>query len=205
MLWLVLFVLVVGLAIGVAGTLRLVQWTPRGAPPANADDSQIVDGAEVTVTGTVRILGEPLISPLSARSCVLYETFASLYEEPGAEPEAPRALVAQLAERKMIAFELLTSLGVIVIEGDAGDAVDLELSPTPVFPRRPEREARFLREHERDERLIETTTFEELTIDPDALISVRGRAVVESPTKLRIVGSADQPLVIGAPRPRAVS
>lgn len=191
----VVAVLVGAVAIGVIGTLRLVRWSPRRALAGEPDT--IEDGDRVTVTGTVRIAGEPLISPLSARRCVVYETYASLYEEPAGD--APRALVAQLAERRMVPFELETELGVIVVDGTEAD---LELAPTPVYPRIPEREARFLRAHERDERLIETTTFEEITIDPDALISVRGKAIVESPAKVRLVGDPDRPLVIGTPRPR---
>lgn len=201
----VLVVLVVGLALGVASTLRLVQWRPGGGALENDDASEIRDGEVITVTGMVRLVGEPLISPLSARRCVVYETFASLYEEPPATaddaPPPPRALVAQLADRAMVPFELLTSLGVILV--DATEA-DLELSPTPVYPRRPEREAKFLRERDRDERLIETTTFEEVTVDPESLVSVRGKAVVESPTRIRLVPEGDQPVRIGVPRRREI-
>jgi hypothetical protein len=144
-------------------------------------------------------VGEPLISPLSARRCVLYEAYASLYAE--ATPDGPRArvLVAQLARREMVPFELETPLGVILIDGTEAD---LELAPAAVYPRIPEREARFLREHDRDERLIETATFEELTVDPEALISVQGQAVFDAPAKIRLVGTPDRPLVIGTPRPR---
>lgn len=198
MIWIVVIVLIVGLGVGVFGTLRLVQWSPRPHTLANDDDSEIRDGEQVTVTGTVRILGEPLISPLSARRCVMFETYASLYEEQ--LEGAPRVLSGQLCERGMVPFELETSLGVILIDGTEAD---LELAPTPVFPRRPEREAKFLREHDKDERLIETTTFEELTIDPEALVSVQGKAIVEGPTKIRIVGAPDRPLVIGVPRKAA--
>ena len=198
MIWIVLLVLLGALAVGVIGTLRLVQWSPRRPPLANDDESEIHDGQQVTLTGTVRILGEPLISPLSARRCVLFETYASLYEEQAAN--APKALVGQLSKRGMIPFELDTSLGRILI--DATEA-DLELAPTPVYPRMPEREALFLREHDKDERLIEQATFEEITVDPDALVSVQGKAMVESPTKIRIVGAPDRPLVIGVPRKAA--
>ena len=178
----VLIVLIVSLGVGVIGTLRLVRWSPRRPELANEDDSQIVD--------------EPLISPLSAQRCVMFESYANLYEPTESDAE-PRTLVAQLAKRGMQPFELETSIGVILV--DATEA-DLELVPTPVFPRRPEREALFLREHDRDERTIESTVFEEISVDPGSLVSVRGKAVVESPTKIRLIADRDQPLVIGTPR-----
>jgi hypothetical protein len=200
MMAIVLIVLVVSLAVGVLGTLRLVGWSPRRPELANDDDSQIKDGSVVTLTGTVRILGEPLITPLSARRCVMYEAYADLYDTDEGD-DAKRTLVAQLAKRAMVPFELETSMGVIVIDGTEAD---VELVPVPVFPRRPEREALFLREHDRDERLIDTTTFQEVSIDPDSLVSVTGMAKVESPTKIRLVANGDQPLMIGLPRKTAV-
>ena len=86
-----------------------------------------------------------------------------------------------------------------------GKEADLEISPTPVFPRRPEREALFLREHERDERLVDNATFEEITVDPDALVSVHGLAIVESATSMRLVADGEKPIVIGVPRRNTVT
>jgi hypothetical protein len=85
------------------------------------------------------------------------ESYANLYEENDGEGE-PRTLKAQLARRGMVPFELVTSLGVILVDGTEAD---LEIAPTPVYPRLPEREALFLREHDRDERVIDTSTFED--------------------------------------------
>lgn len=194
MIWIVVAVLIAGVAIGVVTTLRLVHWSWQRKDQLEASVA-ITDHQPVTVVGTVRIVGEPLISPLSARRCVLFETYASLYEEPSGVADAPRALVAQLCERAMIPFELATSRGAILIDGRQAE---IELAPTPVFPRRPEREARFLREHDRDERLVETTTFEEITVDPDALVAVRGVARVEG-QQVRLVATETQPLVICPP------
>lgn len=197
MFWIVILVFVAALGVGVIGTLRLVQWSPKRAELANDDDSEIPDRAIVTITGTVRIVGEPLISPLSARRCVMYETYANLYEWAKEGEEDKRVLAAQLARTAMVPFELVTAIGVVLV--DATEA-DLELAPTPVFPRRPEREALFLREHERDERLIENASFEETTVDPDSLVSVSGMARVEGPTKIRLTPDGERPLVIGTPR-----
>lgn len=194
MIWIVIVVLVVGTAIGVASTLRLTGW------PSKQVADQLLDRKVLTLTGSVRVVGEPLVSPLSARSCVMYETFASLYEWPKDEDsEGPRekALAGQISKREMRAFELVTSIGVVSV--DATDA-DLELAPTPVFPRFPEREAKFLREHDKDERLIENATFEEVTVDPDSLVSVRGLAIVDAKDAIRLVPDGDNPIVIGTPR-----
>lgn len=201
MIWIVVGVLVIGTAIGVVSTLRLTGWPGRRALEA----PELPDRQWVTLTGTVRLLGEPLISPLSARSCVMYETFVSLYEWPKDEDsEGPRdrALAGQLSKRALIPFELVTAVGVVRIDGT--DA-DLELAPTPVFPRFPEREAKFLREHDKDERLIENATFEEVTVDPDSLISVQGLAIVERDDSLRVVADGDNPIVIGVPRARSMA
>ena len=205
MIWIVVAVLVVGTAVGVASTLRLTGWPHRAAANASIENQAVV-----TVTGTVRIIGEPLISPLSARRCVMFESYANLYEWPKEDDsegapdndETKRVLSAQLSRRRMVPFELVTGIGTVLVDGTEAD---LELAPTPVFPRRPEREALFLREHERDERLIENATFEEITVDPDELISVDGLAIVESPTKIRLVADGDTPLMIGVPRRTAVS
>jgi len=197
MIWIVFGVLVVGTTIGVARTLRLVGWP-------SADDPTVEDRTVVTLTGFVRTAEETLISPLSARRCVMFEAYANLYEWPSeaeGEPER-RVLSAQLARQQLVPFVLETELGPVRIEAHEAD---LELVPAPVFPRIPEREALFLREHDRDERLVENATFEEVTIDPDELISVHGLVVVEGPDRIRIVPDGDTPIVIGTPRRSVVS
>jgi hypothetical protein len=201
MIWVVVIVLVIGLAVGIVSTIRLTGWRP-GQRTWDEEEGLLADRKVATLTGTVRLIGEPLISPLSANRCVVFETFVSLYEWPKeddseAAKDAPKVLSGQIAKREIIPFELVTAAGVVLVEATE---VDLELSPTPVYPRFPEREARFLREHEKDERLIENATFEEITIDPDALVSVHGLVIVESPTKARLVSDGDNPIVIGVPR-----
>jgi hypothetical protein len=208
MIWVVVIVLVVGLAVGVISTLRITGWRP--GQRAIEAEQVFADASVVTLTGTVRVIDEPLISPLSASRCVMFESYANLYEWPGGAkkdddtegPKAPKALAGQVVQRKMIPFELVTAAGTVLV--DATEA-DLELAPTPVFPRFPEREARFLREHDKDERLIENATFEEITVDPDSLVSIHGRVVVESPTKVRLVADGESPLVIGVPRASVMS
>lgn len=195
-MWIALLVTGVAL-LGLAGGLVIAyRRPPAPVPTPDSRHEPLVDRAIVTITGTVTILGEPLITPLSARRCVMYETYANLYETKEGEK---RALVAQLAKRAMIPFGLETALGLIVVDGTEAD---LELVPTPVFPRRIERELAFLREHDRGEDVVESTTFEEISVDPDSLISVRGMARVEGePPKIRLVAHGEQlPLLIGVPR-----
>lgn len=195
MIWIVVAVLVIGTAVGVASTLRLTGW-----PSKQIAGDDLMENKVVTLTGTVRVVGKSLESPLSARTCVMYETFASLYEWPKDEDsEGPKekSLAGQISKREVVPFELVTSIGVVKI--DTTDA-DLELAPTPVFPRFPEREAKFLREHDKDERLVENATFEEVTVDPDSLISVHGLAIVDADDTLRLVPDGDNPIVIGTPR-----
>lgn len=205
MIWIVVAVLVVGLAVGVVSTLRLTGWRPGRPAPADEGD-QLTDASVVTLTGTVRVVGDPLISPLSASRCVLFESYANLYEwardEDSEGERGPKTLAGQVVQREMIPFELVTAAGTVRVEATE---VDLELAPTPIFPRLPEREARFLRAHDKDERLIENATFEEITVDPDLLVSIHGRVVVESPTRIRLVADGDRPLVIGAPRTRPMT
>ncbi len=206
MIWVVVAVLLVGLVIGIASTVRLTGWRP-GRKPEGEEEQPLRDRRIATLTGTVRLIGEPLISPLSANRCVVFETFVSIYEWPKeadseAAKDAPKVLAGQIAKREIIPFELVTAAGVVLVESTN---VDLELSPTPVYPRFPEREARFLREHDKDERLIENATFEEITIDPDSLVSVHGLVIVESPTKIRLVADGDNPIVIGVPRASVIT
>ena len=199
-----ILLIVFGLAtFGVVGGFYIASRKPRSTPEPAPAEPELADRAIVTITGTVQILGEPLISPLSARRCVMYESYANLYEpiSEDRDPETKRTLIAQLAKRAMIPFGLETALGVIVVDGTEAD---LELVPTPVFPRRPEREMAFLREHDRAPALADTTTFEEISVDPDSLVSVRGMALVEGEPpnhKIRLVAHGEQqPLTIGTPR-----
>ena len=49
-------------------------------------------------------------------------------------------------------------------------------------------------------RNMSASTFEEITIDPDSVVSVHGMLIVESPTRARLVADGDNPIVIGVPR-----
>ncbi|MCW5801319.1 MAG: hypothetical protein KIT31_02820 [Deltaproteobacteria bacterium] len=169
---------------------------PPEAPPASAP--RLADGEVVTVTGTVRAIGAPLVSPLAARSCVLYEAYANIYET----NDGPhRALAAQIFDRRMAPFELETSLGTIVVDDVEAE---LELLPRPVFPRRIEREVAFLRQHGREPALAHTTGFEETTIDPGALVAVHGLVRVEASdgdARIRLTRLGDEaPMTIGPPK-----
>jgi len=160
---------------------------PTAAPPSSL--ASIEDRSIVTITGTVCKLGDLLVSPLAARSCVMWEVHANLFER-------SRALIGQIVEQGMVSFELITQVGVVRVEGSEAES---SIPPTPVIPRRHEREAAFLREHDRDPALMHTSDFQELTICEDMLIAVQGMAIVGGST-VRLVANGDQPLQIGPPR-----
>jgi hypothetical protein len=187
-----LFVVGIG---ALAGAIALMFVQRRAAA---AGSGRLAEGAVVTLTGTVRAVGDPLIAPLSARTCVLYESFANMWR---LGEQGIKALDAQLADKKMVPFALETSLGTVLVDSAVAE---LELLPRPVFPRRVEREAAFLRAHGHDAKYVHSTDFEEITIDPGALVAVQGIVlIVES--EVRLVGNEDQPLTIGPPRRTVVS
>ncbi|HEU0033545.1 MAG TPA: hypothetical protein VFQ53_23095 [Kofleriaceae bacterium] len=185
------------IVVGLGIAYLLARRPDRALPAPRASQPVLAHRQLVTVTGTVQLRGEPLITPLSARRCVLFEAYANLYDTKPGDAEAPRVLVAQLARRAMVPFVLESAAGTIVVDGVEAD---LELLPTPVLPRRPEREAAFLRDHDRAPELAETAQFEEISIDPDSLVSVRGLLLVED-GGMRLVAHGEQlPLLIGTPR-----
>jgi hypothetical protein len=182
------------IAIGVAALAAAIgMWLARSRSAPAATPSTIENQKVVTLTGTVRVIGEPLVAPLSARTCVVYESYANLWQVNDA---GVKALETQLADKKMVPFELETQLGSVIVDGAIAE---LELLPRPVFPRRPEREAAFLRSHGHEAKLIHKSDFEEITIDPGALVAVQGVAVVDAEQTIRIVGNDDHPLTIGPP------
>ena len=175
----------------------------RPGPGEAPGSTKVRDGDIVAITGTVRAVGKPLIAPLSARTCVVYESYANLYES---SAERHRALAGQLADRDMVPFELETSIGAVAVDGRIAE---LELSPTPVLPRRIEREVAFLRAHGREPALAHLSGFEEITIDPGALISVSGVVIIDdeldATARIRLVAHGDHALTIGPPRRIVVS
>lgn len=169
----------------------------------------IVDHALVTLTGTVRLLAEPLLAPLSGTPCVVHRSSAQLYRTTTGIRRGRRELVASHVEVEMIDFALETSEGVVLV---VGTSAEVTIRPARVVPRQIDREARFLVRTG----LGGTPTdgaFDEVVIEPGAKISVHGVARIEAdpaaagaaevdyrnaPTSVRLEGDATNPLTIDA-------
>jgi hypothetical protein len=95
------------------------------------------EGEEATVVGTVRAAGEPLIAPLSGKSCVAYDARARVgVINFSTQPE--------IVKVEVVPFELHTATGVVRIEADHAD---LLFPRVPLIPRKVERESAFVRAH----------------------------------------------------------
>jgi hypothetical protein len=152
----------------------------------------LVDHSVVTLVGTVRAIGEPLIAPLSGRACVVHRSTA-------------RGGDSSFTQCELVRFTLVTRDGEVIVDGETAEIPD---RPSPIIPRKLEREEAFLARH--GYRGGRGTGFEEIVIEPGARVSVHGVVRVEisppaargeigfrdAPTIVRIVGDARNPLTI---------
>lgn len=160
------------------------------------------DNTPVTLAGKVKLLGEPLEAPLSGKRCVAYRATARVYERRGRYKHVTHELVAT----KLVPFVLETAEGDIHVDV-VRDSVEFVLAPSPLIPRKLEREQRFVRElgvHATD------CGFDEIAIQAGMAIAVHGIGRVElsaaaaaaetdyrtAPSRLRIIGDASHPLTI---------
>jgi hypothetical protein len=161
----------------------------------------LADGALVTVTGTVQLLGKPLIAPLSGNPCVAHQSRARVYDA----SSGPKQLIDEQVRHGLTPFVLVTQSGEIVV---AGTAADLAIRPSPVIPRRMERERAFLREvgHHDD---IMRASFDEVLVAEGMKITVFGVSLVEltpgeshyreTASRMRLTGDESHPLTIREP------
>lgn len=200
------------LFVAAAGAIGNALWGPRARARRRLDAgarTTIADREIVTLTGTVRAIGELLESPLTGTPCVIYEAVGRVYRTlPG---HNKRALDAEVSEQKLIPFTLETAEGPVHVEADHAE---IELPRLPCIPRRIERERAFLREHGQSAEEIRIAGFDELRISPGDKIRVQGMAIVEqdpngagergyradAPQRIRLVAHADHPLTIGRAR-----
>ncbi len=171
----------------------------------------LADREVVTLVGTVRKAGELLEAPLSGRSCVLYEAYAHVKELQAGHRYADG--VAEICEHGMVPFELDIGDELVLIDGTKAD---VELPPTPIVPRRIEREVALFEKYEQPRKLVTTSSCEETTIVPGDRVAVQGMAIIETdanaasergyrddaPRKVRLVAHDAHPLTIGRPRRR---
>lgn len=195
-------------AVGAIGAVVNALWGPRARARRRlaAGSCAIADHAIVTLTGTVRAIGEPLVAPLSGRRCVLHSSLGRVFED-----TAHNRLFIAIDERVMRPFELETRDGKVLVDGIEAE---LAIPRSPLIPRRLEREIEFLEAHNQPRSYLRYTVFEELVVASGDRIAVQGMAVVEAdrseaaergyrddaPIRIRLIAHADHPLTIGRAR-----
>jgi hypothetical protein len=164
-----------------------------------AAPKQIEDNAVVTLTGTVKVIGEPLVAPLSGTPCVAYRASARSF--------SGRTVDQQHVEIAMTPFLLVTSSGEILIDGDR---CELPMRPGPIIPRKIEREQGFLNRNGITAD-AKSAGFDEVAIAPAMRVSVYGIARTEvsqgtgetsfreAPRLVRLSGDEAHPLTIDLP------
>lgn len=165
---------------------------------------ELVEGAVVTLTGTVRAKGELVTGPLSGREGVAFLVTARIFG-PEIQYMRSRPVVDRLQRREIREFILETKDGPIEIE--PGDAL-IEYAPEPLIPRKIEREQAFLRASGSDVH-AKDAGFDEVVIQPGMKVSVHGAVHFEvapsdagyRETGRRVILSAppDHPLTIARP------
>lgn len=203
--------IVIGLCIGLAiATIKPISRVVGDAAERARMRRRMKDGGHavtdlslVTVTGTVRALGESLVAPISGTRCVAYHARARLYKHDS--PAFARKLLFQQVVDKAVAFTLVTDDGELIVDGKD---VEIAIKPREAAARSIDREIAFLR----DVGLTQdpaNTLFDEAAIVEGMQITVHGIAQVEAavtggetafreaPTRTRIIGDERHPLTIG--------
>jgi hypothetical protein len=165
-----------------------------------AAPQQIADLSIVTLTGTVRLEGEPLIAPLSGRPCVFHRSTVRTYR-PGARRNS-RILDGEHTRVELVPFVLVTREGDALVDGDHAEVPG---AGRAIIPRKIALERKFLAEYAPDKN-ARGSGFEEVVIVPGTTISVHGVARVEvepaeagyreTATRVRLVAGSGQPLTI---------
>ncbi|HEX5061415.1 MAG TPA: hypothetical protein VFV99_18735 [Kofleriaceae bacterium] len=197
--------------VAAAGAVGNALWGPRAKARKRLQrgTAAIADREIVTLVGTVRQRGELLVAPLSGKECVLFESLGHVKELRSGSRYADT--VAELRQHQMVPFELDTGDEIVVVDGTAAD---LELPPTPVVPRRIEREKAFLEAGGQPFKLVISSGFDETRVAPGDRIAVQGMAIIEldptatdergyresAPRKIRLVAHDAHPLTIGRAR-----
>lgn len=166
---------------------------------ASLEDTELV-----TISGTVQLIGEPLLAPLSGTRCVAHQTRARGTTVTSSFTPLLRVRVLDdgIVKSEMVPFTLATEQGDVLIDGSRAD---LAIRPRSIVPRDLAREQEFLRTI-----YLQLppgdVTFDEVVVEPGAKIKVHGIAVVEAipgdamfretPTRTRLVGDDAHPITI---------
>ncbi|HEU0033543.1 MAG TPA: hypothetical protein VFQ53_23085 [Kofleriaceae bacterium] len=164
----------------------------------------LVEGELVTVTGTVRAIGAPLVAPLSGAACVAHESRAQVFAG-----RSSTDLIAEPSARELAAFELATSDGTIVVTAEAA-ILDGAPARIPGISRSTPREVAFLAQHRIPADRHDAAYFHELVVRVGDVARVQGVVAFDvdpanpgergyreaAPHRYRLVGSAKQPVKI---------
>jgi len=161
------------------------------------------DNALVTLTGTAKLVGEPLIAPLSGRACIAFRATARTYKNQRT-PRKISEIDQEATEIVMTPFVLVTDDEEIIVDGDV---CELPIRSAPIIPRKLDRERDFMIRAALVG-LPKDAGFDEVVIQAGAKIMVHGIArkelaetggetgFREAPTKIRITGDGKNLITI---------
>jgi hypothetical protein len=151
------------------------------------------DNALVTLTGTAKLIGDPLIAPLSGKPCIAFRASGRTFQTSRTHRKL-REIKQEVSEIRMTTFVLVTKDDEILVDGEV---CDLPIRSTPIIPRKLERERDFMLRAE----LLgapQDAGFDEVVIPDGAKVMVHGVArkelatggsethFREAPTKIRM-------------------
>ncbi len=84
----------------------------KAAPTTNI--AEVEDGQRVKLIGTLKLLGEPIIAPLSGRQCAAYH--AVVEHEPGGHSQSSTSMIVAAEERRACAFLICDDTGEAHVE-----------------------------------------------------------------------------------------
>jgi hypothetical protein len=194
------FALIVVGMVGLVGAINRSRRRAALRAKIAAAPSDFEDNAIVTFVGTVKLVGGPLIAPLSGKPCVAYRAVARAYSlrSTGAVMigrSIGRKLEQEVVDVEMISFVLETKSGDVIVEGET---CELLLPMLPLIPRKIELEQSFLDRAGVDV-YARYAGFDECRIEVGAKIKVHGvsrselatageTGFREAPTQIRISG-----------------
>jgi len=171
-----------------------------------AGRAPLAEGEVVTMTGTIRLLGEPLRAPLSGTPCALYRVVGRSASVSSPGLGTWHAAESLAVENVLARFALMTSHGEVLVDGEQ---IEITWPVRRVSPRRPDRELAV--------RLrlgftkTQAVSLKEVAIADGATVSVRGvlhrelatssaeRDFRDARTLLVLRGHPDHPLTVSRP------
>jgi hypothetical protein len=166
--------------VAIAAGVRAIQASQRRAAiraKMLAAPATFEDNALVTLTGTAKLTGEPLIAPLSGKPCIAFRASGRTFKSSRSHRKLAQ-VDQEVHEIRMTTFVLVTNDDEILVDGDV---CELPIRGLPINPRKLEREHEFM---------IRTSllggpqdaAFDEVVIPDGAKIMVHGVARKELAT-----------------------